>query len=104
MNSLVREMLVKNYEQLRSQALGESLTYALGLGLALFINKGMTAWLEAWANQQPQMEPQKFMKLPVANFETDQLLNNVTTILTNMVISVGIQEKDYDYAINSKSN
>jgi hypothetical protein len=99
-------MLVEHYEQLRSQAMGESFTQAcgLGLGLALFIHKGMTAWLEAWADHPPQIEPQSITKPPVINLVADRLHSDVTIVLTNMVMSVGLQEVDYDYAINSKSD
>jgi hypothetical protein len=101
---LVKEMLFEQYEQLRSLALGESFAQTHGLGLALFIHKGMTAWLEAWANHPPQMKPRSLMKPTAINLVADRLHIDVTMVLTNMVMSVGFKETDYDYAINSKGD
>lgn len=103
MRQLAKEMLVENYEQLRGQAMGESFQAgSLRLGLALFIHKGMTAWLEAWADNPPQTEPRSTTKRPDIKLVADRLHGDVTMVLSNMVMSVGLQEADYDYAINSK--
>jgi hypothetical protein len=105
MKQLAKEMLVENYEQLRGQAMGESPQAGrLRLGLALFIHKGMTAWLEAWADNPPQTEPRSTMKRTVANPLPDRLHDDVTIVLSNMVMSIGLQEANYDYAINSEGN
>ena len=98
MKQLAKEMLVENYEQLRGQAMGESPQAGrLRLGLALFIHKGMTAWLEAWADNPPQTEPRSTMKRTVTNPLPNRLHDDVTIILSNMVMSIGLQEANYDY-------
>lgn len=37
--------LVRRYEELRAQALGEPATLGTGRGLALFLRQGLVAWL-----------------------------------------------------------
>jgi hypothetical protein len=41
--------LTEQYEQLRRDATGRSEPAVLGLGLALFLRRGMTAWMQAWS-------------------------------------------------------
>ncbi|NIO06816.1 MAG: hypothetical protein GTO40_02070, partial [Deltaproteobacteria bacterium] len=36
------------YEELRSQVLGNSDSFRRSQGWALFLGKGMAAWMEAW--------------------------------------------------------
>jgi hypothetical protein len=40
--------LTEQYEQLRREATGCSEQAVQGLGLALFLRRGMTAWMQAW--------------------------------------------------------
>src|SRR5207245_788496 len=46
--SATRQDLAAHYEQLRRDAMGRSTSGGQGLGLALFLRSGMTAWMEAW--------------------------------------------------------
>ena len=41
--------LTEQYEQLRREAATRSEHESNGLGLALFLRRGMTAWMQAWA-------------------------------------------------------
>jgi hypothetical protein len=41
--------VTEQYEQLRREAITRSEQRSKGLGLALFLQRGMTAWLRAWA-------------------------------------------------------
>src|SRR5215471_13291702 len=41
--------LTDEYEQLRREAISRSEFGSKGLGLALFLRRGMTAWMQAWA-------------------------------------------------------
>ena len=43
--------LIARYEDLRRQALGRSATQ--GQGLALFMRRGMSAWVQAWSQCVP---------------------------------------------------
>jgi hypothetical protein len=42
--------LVEQYEQLRREAIGHTGQGGEGLGLALFLRRGMLAWMQAWAH------------------------------------------------------
>jgi len=41
--------LTEQYEQLRREATSRSEHGSEGLGLALFLRRGMTAWMQAWS-------------------------------------------------------
>jgi hypothetical protein len=43
--------LIVRYEELRRHALGRSATQ--GQGLALFVRRGMSAWMQAWSQCLP---------------------------------------------------
>jgi hypothetical protein len=44
-----RPDLTEQYEQLRREATSHSEHGREGLGLALFLRRGMTAWMQAWS-------------------------------------------------------
>lgn len=44
--------LAERYEDLRAQATGKRIGATPGLGLALFLRRGMPDWLSAWSNCQ----------------------------------------------------
>lgn len=44
-----RQNLTAHYEQLRRDAISRSARSGGGLGLALFLRRGMTAWMQAWS-------------------------------------------------------
>ena len=45
----MRRNLTAHYEQLRRDAMSRSSRSGGGLGLALFLRRGMTAWMHAWS-------------------------------------------------------
>ena len=45
----MRRNLADHYEQLRCDAMSRSGHSGGGLGLALFLRRGMTAWMQAWS-------------------------------------------------------
>ncbi len=50
-----KEALSDRYEELRGQVLGVSREH--GLGLAIFLGRGMAAWIEAWASCGSRVRP-----------------------------------------------
>ena len=42
--------LMERYEDLRAQATGKRIGETTGLGLALFLRRGMPAWMAAWSD------------------------------------------------------
>ncbi len=47
-----KDALAERYEELRAQVL--DMKGGRGLGLALFLGRGMAAWMEAWASCVPE--------------------------------------------------
>ena len=47
--SAPRQNLTAHYEQLRRDAMSQPAHGGGGLGLALFLRRGMTAWMQAWS-------------------------------------------------------
>jgi hypothetical protein len=52
-----RDDLVVHYERLRRDALGSRSPGDEGFGMALFLRRGMTAWMEAWSECASRIEP-----------------------------------------------
>jgi len=50
--------LAVHYEQLRHDAMSRSFSGGRGLGLALFLRSGMTAWMQAWSECAVKVEPE----------------------------------------------
>jgi len=59
---VIRQDLVAYYEQLRRDATDVCARGREGLGLTLFLRRGMTAWMQAWSQciscVTPQVQPQ----------------------------------------------
>jgi len=87
--SLNKDNLNTLYEELRQEALYTVKYCRRSQGLALFIRKGMIAWIEAWTNCTSSL-------LPVKKEEGDHLERNlplglhteVAILLSNMALSV----------------
>jgi hypothetical protein len=74
--------LVVRYEELRRHALGQCTAQAQGL--ALFMHRGMAAWLQAWSQcvgLAPARPPQDQPDCPV------HLHKEVAMLLASMVLS-----------------
>ena len=96
--------LLNRYEQLRRQALGELFTEGAGLGLALFIRRGMTAWMKAWTEHVSGVGAVGIRKPVVENAIQQNISNQVTMVLTNMVMSLERTEINDDYRDKPESN
>jgi len=87
--------LTEQYEQLRREATGCSEHGAQGLGLALFLRRGMTAWMQAWSQcadpGAPHTRPQP---ASVASVPID-LRAQIATLLAGIILSLQ-QEATYD--------
>jgi hypothetical protein len=76
--------LIARYEELRRQALGRS--GAQGQGLALFMRRGMFAWMQAWSqcvappSAPPAQPPEDQEICPV------ELHREVAMLLASMVL------------------
>ena len=77
-----RRELTERYEELRAQAMGKS-GMAAPLGLALFLRRGMPAWLEAWSSCMPPETPGL---ASVAKPLPDPPCNEVAVVLAGMIL------------------
>jgi hypothetical protein len=80
--------LVAHYEQLRRDAISRPIHSGEGLGLALFLRRGMTAWMQAWSKCRGHVE-QTAGSQPGAD-ETIPLdmRSQITTLLASMILSL----------------
>ena len=84
-----------HYEALRCAALTADASVDRGLGLSLFLTRGMTAWLAAVAALRPRptgsanpADPAPFERLPVlASSERAEL----TVLLADMVLACSVE-------------
>jgi len=87
--------LTEQYEQLRREATGCSEHAAQGLGLALFLRRGMTAWMQAWSQcadpGTPNTRPHPASMAPVPI----DLRAQIATLLAGIILSLQ-QEATYD--------
>jgi hypothetical protein len=87
--------LTEQYEQLRREATGCSEHAAQGLGLALFLRRGMTAWMQAWSQcadrGAPNTRPHPASIAPVPK----DLRAQIATLLAGIILGLQ-QEATYD--------
>jgi hypothetical protein len=79
--------LVDRYEELRGQALGQSVGGGPGLGLALFIRRGMAAWMGAWSNCTPQIDRRSAPDPPADRAFPMDVRSQVARVLVEMVMN-----------------
>lgn len=79
--------MADRYEELRGAALGQSVGGGPGLGLALFIRRGMAVWMEAWANCTPQVEPWSTPDPPADRTFSMGVRSQVARVLVEMVMN-----------------
>ena len=93
--SIANPDLTEQYEQLRREATGCSEHAAQGLGLALFLRRGMTAWMQAWSQcadpGTPNIRPHPASMTPVPI----DLRAQIATLLAGIILSLQ-QEATYD--------
>lgn len=81
-----RELAVR-YEELRDQVLEVANCNGRGLGWALFVRKGMAAWLAAWRDNVPGKEPDPAVPRGTRVLVTRGQQNEIVTVWTGMVLS-----------------
>jgi hypothetical protein len=77
--------LIARYEELRRQALGRF--GAQAQGLALFMQRGMSAWMQAWSQCVASPSPPSPAQLPeIQELCPLQLHRDVAMLLASMVL------------------
>lgn len=90
------EYLVEQYEALRREVIGAEWTGEPGAGLALFLRRGMSAWLDGVAALAPpsgspewEQEPPQHDRLPSP---PPSVRTHFTTVLAGMVLACAQSE------------
>ena len=78
--------LVAHYEQLRRDAMAPCPTSGEGLGLALFLRRGMTAWMQAWSECAPHGEPSPRSQPGIDETIPVDMRPQITTLLASMIL------------------
>jgi hypothetical protein len=82
---------MQQYEQLRREATSRSEQGSEGWGLTLFLRRGMTAWMQAWAQctdpDAPNAQSRPAMTAPVPI----DLRGQVATLLAGIIL--GLQQE-----------
>ena len=74
------------YEQLRRDAIGTLAHRGEGLGLALFLRRGMAAWMQAWSECAPHIEPSPRAEPGVDETIPAGLRSQIATLLAGMIL------------------
>jgi hypothetical protein len=99
-----KDSLISHYEQLRAQALGKLFPSSQGLGLALFMRKGMTVWSQTWSEHTPEVKPKDTMVLDCSKIVPENISGKITTMLTNMIMNLNRKESENGFTCKSESN
>jgi hypothetical protein len=83
-----RDDLVARYERLRRDALGAPSSGGEGFGLALFLRRGMTAWIEAWLECTCRTEPATRSEPGVDETIPTDTRAQLTALLAGMILCV----------------
>jgi len=79
--------LVARYEQLRRDAMQQPPAHrGEGLGLALFLRRGMTAWMQAWSECAAHVEPGTRPQDSVDRTMSADMRSQITTLLAGMIL------------------
>jgi len=84
----VRQDLAAHYEQLRRDAIGRPTGSGEGLGLALFLQRGMTAWMQAWSECAGHGEPATRSQSGAKETIPVDMRSQITTLLASMILSL----------------
>jgi len=76
------------YEQLRRDAIGRPTYSGEGLGLALFLRRGMTAWMQAWSQCAGNGEPATCSQAGAGEMIPVNMRSQITTLLAGMILSL----------------
>jgi hypothetical protein len=83
--------LTVQYEQLRREATSRSGHAAQGLGLALFLRRGMTAWMQAWSQCTDCAAPNAHPRPATAAAVPMDLRTQIATVLAGIIL--GLQQE-----------
>jgi len=72
---------------LRRDATGRLTRGGQGLGLTLFLRRGMTAWMEAWSECAGNVEPAARLQPGVHETIPVDMRSQITTLLASMILS-----------------
>lgn len=78
--------LVAHYERLRRDALGSRSPGDEGFGMALFLRRGMSAWMEAWWECTRRIEPGPRSEPRVDETIPADTRTQITTLLAGMIL------------------
>ena len=81
-----RPDLTEQYEQLRREATSHSVHGRKGLGLVLFLRRGMTAWIQAWS--QCTVTPKAHSQPAMAGAIPIDLRTQVATLLAGIILGL----------------
>jgi hypothetical protein len=85
---VVKDELVGHYEELRRHVLDSAGGFSGGLGLALFLEQGMAAWIEAWSRcVPPAARPLETTSVPSATALALDAPGDLARILASMLLS-----------------
>jgi hypothetical protein len=99
-----KDVLINRFERLRSQALGKLFTSAQGLGLALFMRKGMVSWAKAWTECTQKIKAPSTHNPDIKNHFSENINGQITMVLTNMIMDLNQKEIEYGFPSNSESD
>ena len=76
-----------HYEELREQILQPAGHAGCRLGWALFVRKGMAAWLSGWSNSVLHTQPEPALRRGTRVLPDQEQQNELVTVWTGMVLS-----------------
>jgi hypothetical protein len=79
--------LATHYEQLRRAAMSRPDYGGEGLGLALFLRRGMTAWMRAWS-ECATVEPVTRSQAGADEAIPVDMRSQITTLLASIILSL----------------
>jgi hypothetical protein len=80
--------LAVHYEQLRRDAISRPTRSGEGLGLALFLRRGMTAWMRAWSECHGHVEQTACSQPGAGETIPVEMRSQLTTLLASMILSL----------------
>lgn len=86
--SSCREDLLRCYEEVRRQGIEEDGRVGGGLGLSLFIRKGMAAWIAAWSECVYAAEPSTRKECTSPPTLSSLVRHEATVVLAGMALGV----------------
>lgn len=80
------------YEQLRNQVLGGTGTPPRGPGLAVFLERGMKAWIDAYRQWSALTVASRTARSPLSTSLLAPVQNDVIVLLTGMLLARTVRE------------